>query len=136
MHKLSTITVKFQGNKAVKFKNTTLLEIAKRLLNQQTFVNLQPMLIVFPTGKQLYFNKSEWHQFLHNQISVVELVENTETEGLYRNNNVVVFKGKLDVEPQALWTKKGNQLFLIDDDWNIIVDFNKKIFTEILTDCV
>ena len=128
--KLPTITVKFQGGKTVVFKNTTLIDIAKRLLNQATFVNLNPMLVIFNTGKQLYFNKSEWNEFLNNTLSIQELFENCETEGLWRNTETVNFENKLDLDPKALWRKKGNQLILVDDDWNIIVNFKDHKFTE------
>lgn len=131
MSKIPTITVTFQGNRAVDFKNTTLIEIAKELLTTETFVKLEPMLVSFKTGKKLYFDKTEWHYFLHNQISVQELFENCETEGLFRNNETINFKNKLDVDPGALWSKKATQLFLINDDWNIIVNFKDHKFTEV-----
>lgn len=128
---IPTITVMFQGDKSVAFKNHTVLQIAEKLLSQTTFVNLQPMLIVFSGGKQLYFNKNQWHQFYHNQISINELFETTETNGLFRNKEMVIFKDKLEVDPGALWTKKNNHLFLVDDDWSINVKFNPKLFAKI-----
>ena len=131
MSKISLVTVKFQGNKSVKFQNTTVLEIAKKLLNNITFSNLQPMLIVFCTGKKLYFEKSYWLSFFNKDISVVELFENCETDGLFRNTNTINFENKIDIDPGALWSKKGTKLYLINDDWNIVVKFNTKLFTEI-----
>lgn len=129
---LLNITVKFQEEKTVQLQNTTLVKVAKKLLNTQSFINLQPMLIVFSTGKQLYFNKNEWYQFLHNEIDIKELIENCETEGLWRNNAIIIFKNKLDVDPGALWTRKENQLFLVNDDWNIIDQFSEALFDHIM----
>ncbi|WP_372744267.1 hypothetical protein [Lutibacter sp.] len=130
MSKFPTITVKFLGNKTVIFKNVSIEDITYKLLKTDSFFNLQPMQIQFNTGKKLYFNKNNFRQFLSKAITLQELIETTETEGLYRNNETVVFKNKLDVDPGALWSKKGNQLFLIDDDWNINVKFNQQQFKE------
>ena len=128
MSKIHLITVKFQGNISAKFQNNTLLEVTKKLIHTKAFKNLHPMLLLFDTGKQLYFNKNEFNAFLNNEIDTKELIENCETEGLWRNTTTINFKNKLDVDPGELWTKKGEQLFLVNDDWNIITTFNKQKF--------
>ncbi len=131
MSNIPEISVKFLGNKTVIFKNSTLLSVTDKLLNEKAFAQAEPMLITFSTGKQLYFKKDDFYQFFNNKLTVAELFLNTETEGLWRNKHTIVYNKKIDIDPGSLWTKKANFLTLVDDDWNVSVKFEKELFSEI-----
>ena len=131
MSNIPEISVKFLGNKTVIFKNSTLLSVTDKLLNEKAFAQAEPMLITFSTGKQLYFKKDDFYQFFNNKLTVAELFLNMETEGLWRNKHTIVYDNKIDIDPSSLWTKKANFLTLVDDDWNVSVKFEKELFSEI-----
>lgn len=116
MNKIPLITVTFLGNKTVVFKNETLKSVAEKLLNDQKFTNLKPLLVKFSTGKQLYFHENLFWCFINEEIGVLELMEQTLCDGLYINTSALLTDDEQTVDVGELWKCNGNKLVLINDD--------------------
>jgi hypothetical protein len=127
MNKIPSITVKFLGNEAVVFKYGSLKDIAVKLLSHQQFINLNPLLIQFSTGKQLYFDENEFQSFIDDEITAQQLMEATQCESLYRNMDDLVSR-KTTIDAGALWKCNGETLTLIDIDNQVTTMLNLSLF--------
>ena len=119
-----SIKVKFQGGLTLKVKDYSIKDLVKLLLNNNPFPSSEPLLISFK-GKKLYFDKAEFTAFVNNDINLEELIANQSIDGLYRNNDDFDLGNGIYVDYGSLWSKKDQRMFLIDDDRNIIIHFDK-----------
>jgi len=125
-----SIKVKFQGGLTLKVKDYSIKDLVKLLLNNNPFPSSEPLLISFK-GKKLYFDKAEFTAFVNNDINLEELIANQSIDGLYRNNDDFDLGNGIYVDYGSLWSKKDQRMFLIDDDRNIIIHFDKANFIAI-----
>lgn len=128
MNKIPAITVTFQGSETVTFKSVSLKDIAQKLLTQQTFINLNPLLVKFSTGKQLYFDENIFQCFMNEEIGSLELMELTLCDGLYRNTSALLTDDDQTVDAGELWKCTGNKLTLIDADNHITSQLDLGVF--------
>jgi hypothetical protein len=89
-----------------------------------------PLLMVFSTGKKLYYDDDHVRSFVAGSIDQMELVENCECEGIYRNNTRLKMENGEELEEGGLWTKKNNYVFLVDKDQGIYCPFDSELFIE------
>jgi len=89
-----------------------------------------PLLMVFSTGKKLYYDEEQIKLFVTDNIDQMELVENCECDGIYRNNTRLKMENGEELEEGWLWTKKNNYVFLVDRDQGIYCPFDEKLFIE------
>ena len=125
-----SIKVKFQGGLTLKVKDYSIKDLVKLLLNNNPFPSSEPLLISFK-GKKLYFDKAEFTAFVNNDINLEELIANQSIDGLYRNNDDFDLGNGIYADYGSLWSKKDQRMFLIDDDRNIIIHFDKANFIAI-----
>jgi len=89
-----------------------------------------PLLMVFSTGKKLYYDEDQVRLFVAGTIDQMELVENCECEGIYRNNTRLKMENGEELEEGWLWTKKNQHVFLVDRDQGIYCPFDSELFIE------
>jgi len=71
-------------------------------------------IIVESTGKVFYFNKIRFREFINDEITLEELVYECQCEGLYRNNETIVFNDTID--SGSLWKLIDGNFILIDSE--------------------
>jgi len=89
-----------------------------------------PLLMVFSTGKKLYYDEEQIKLFVTDNIDQMELVENCECDGIYRNATRLKMENGEELEEGWLWTKKNQHVFLVDKDQGIYCPFDEKLFIE------
>lgn len=110
-------------------KDKTFKEALEMVWMSDIANNAEPLKMVFTgTGKILYMDKNAHQAFLRGDITMPELVEQTEIDELYRNRIDVVSNEQETVEAGSLWKCRKQTLILIDDDRNVTHKLNMDIF--------
>lgn len=110
-------------------KDKTFKEALEMVWMSDIANNTEPLKMVFTsTGKILYMDKNAHMAFLRGEITMPELIEQTEIDELYRNRIDVISNEKETVEAGSLWKCRQQTLILIDDDRNITHKLNLDIF--------
>lgn len=110
-------------------KDKTFKEAMEMVWMSDIANNTEPLKMVFTgTGKILYMDKNAHLAFLRGEIAMPELIEQTETDELYRNRIDVISNEKETVEAGGLWKCRQQTLILIDDDRNVTHKLNLDIF--------
>lgn len=126
-----TITFTFQDNSVLTVKEKPFNVAVKTGCDYMTFEN-QPIKILFPnTKKVLYFDKEMIFAYLQNELSQIELIEKLQCDGLFRNKNKLLTNTKEEIDPGALWMKRGDELFLVSGDEFVLCDHVDSLFQEV-----
>lgn len=110
----------------------TFHRVVAMILEADTIKGYDPLMLIFSTGKILYFDKETFFQFNQGEMSHAELIRQTECQGLFRNKTFIK-SGKYEIEPESLWLLRGKELVLIDSDEHITMGaaVADKLFYEI-----
>lgn len=91
----------------------------------------EPIKIEFlSTGKVLYAHKETFMAFLQKEISMEQLIESTNCDDVYRNNQEIVYE-YLIIDPGQLWLRHKNKMVLVNDDDFLDINWNENQFAVI-----
>jgi hypothetical protein len=102
----------------------TFKDIVATLLEDAKFKDLDPLKIVFTTGKTFYFERHKFLRYHQGELDFADLVQETECDGLYRNKAALKSKHGYEVEPDSLWLLQGDTLELVHEDEYVACEFN------------
>jgi hypothetical protein len=124
------VVVTFLQGETTTITNKPFLEVIRSIFAEK-LEDFQPLKIYFPkTGKLLYADKTVFTAFINDEISTEEAIYKTQCDALCRNNQEIFDDGNNTyVDAGALWLKKGNNLRLADDDFEIFMYYNQNDFT-------
>lgn len=87
--------------------------------------------IAMSTGMVFYFDDSKFKLFLNNEITLEDLISQTQCQGIYKNTCVLDF-GKNDlIEVDHLWLLKNGNYILVDEDRYVPVKAPDENFVEV-----
>lgn len=89
-------------------------------------ISSEPLKIIH-SGKLLYADKDKFQSYLRNELDLESLIRDTECDQLCRNR-YEVFSENVSIEIGSLWKLKGKSLFLVDDDNEVLSDFDVSVF--------
>lgn len=116
----------------LRLEDTTFRNAVQLAINYTENNNYQPLKATFETTKKiLYFDTQVFNAFLNNEITLPEAIKKTECDGLFRNSKEI-FKNKTDcIDPEWLWKKQGEFLYLINDDETVQCIYDTSYFYEV-----
>lgn len=113
---------------SLSIKNKSFREAMEMVYLSREFSQYEPLKLTFAsTGKTLFMDKEFFNSYLEQNITQLELIELTECDDLYRNNEEITIEKQI-IDAGSLWKSKKNQVFLISsDDW-VETDLDMKLF--------
>lgn len=113
---------------SLSIKNKSFREAIEMVYLSREFSQYEPLKLTFvSTGKTLFMDKEYFNSYLVQNITQLELIELTECDDLYRNNEDITIEKQI-IDAGSLWKSKKNQVFLISsDDW-VETDLDLKLF--------
>lgn len=114
MVQFAKITVVLLEGTAVQFSNTTLLDVVKACLSHP-LANENPLLIKIAGQYNLFVNNAMLKDWIENNISFQELLDELKVDTLVRNKETIFVAG-IEVEDDSLWLVKNNHCISADAD--------------------
>lgn len=112
----------------VTLKGTTFRKAVQIALANNNAVPDEPLKMIFlSTGKILFLDKNAFSSYLNGTITQKELIELTECDELYRNNNDMQINDHY-IDKGSLWKGVKQQAILIDDDVYVFTKLDLNIF--------
>lgn len=82
---------------------------------------------IFFSKKLLYADKNVFLAYQKNELNYDQLILAVECDNLYRNKKEVFGDG-VSVEIGSLWKLKGQALYLVDDDQEVMSELDETVF--------
>lgn len=88
-----------------------------------------PLYIILDEKKYLY-NRNVFYSIARGNMDMQEFIARFQIDGVCRNKETIEVYGQ-EVDMQSLWFKKGDRLYLIDDDNFLETEYDSNTFTEL-----
>lgn len=131
---LNNPTLIFHYTDAITLRTTTKTfeEAVNFIMKVPRFASHPPLkMVVESTGKILYFDETKFKAFVEGEISQIILIQETQSDGLYRNKVDIQIAKHDIIDSGSLWKRKGKTLYLIDEDRHLPIVFPDDNFIEI-----
>lgn len=113
-------------------KSRNFLDAIKFVFEAPGLKNHTPLkLVVKSTGKILYFDDLKFKAFANDEITIEELIQETECEGLFRNKVDIELNKSDIIDTGSLWKLIKGKYILVDSERYIAVVAPDDNFKEI-----
>jgi hypothetical protein len=126
----SCIKFVFNDSKVISFTNVSFKEAIIKILKQNVF-DQEPLKVVLPSSKILYFDKQLFTFYINGEIEQPELINLTQCDGLYRNKVKLLTNTHDEIDAGTLWKRHDDRLNMVSMDEYIPCEYVENLFYEV-----